>query len=486
MKAAIFGVPPIGGERLEPLDRKRSIDHRARLRQRPDRAGRHHLQADVAERGGLRRAGGDGAAGRVRGPLLQQTVTRPAADDANLVEAAAGQFLERLEHRPVLEGQAFENRARVGDRRVGLRLAGHPAILGDGRRHVGRVQEERIVGIDERPERQPFVRSTGDQRIVGNIVPPRPPVKPAGLQQPQPADVLQQARGAADPALIGEVERERSRGDHGLIDLGAEERPGTRAEKRDVAGRRHRRHRRRRVVAGGHDHRGAIAQCRRARLQRADHRTGFNQGLQQTGRQPNLLQHARRPRSRSRIDELRRRRHGVLGGQHSRQPVVQQVGNGDQRACGINQVRCLPARRVQLIERVDRQELDAGDGIDPVAAHALEHRFHRAAGAPVAIVVRVLEQVAALADERVVDAPAVDADAIEAGPTVQLQRAPHLLPEMQDVPLQRPVLPYGFVQEPVDLPDAEHTAVQRAEHGPSAFGAEIEGQELRAHNLIVS
>jgi len=78
------------------------------------------------------------------------------------------------------------------------------------------------------------------------------------------------------------------------------------------------------------------------------------------------------------------------------------------------------------------------------------------------------------------------ADAIEAGPAVQLQRAPHLLPEMQDVPLQRSVLPYRLVQEPVDLPDTEHTAVQRAEHGPSAFGAEIEGQELRAHDLIAS
>ena len=36
---------------------------------------------------------------------------------------------------------------------------------------------------------------------------------PAGLQQPESADVLQQACRAADAALVGEVERERSRGD---------------------------------------------------------------------------------------------------------------------------------------------------------------------------------------------------------------------------------------------------------------------------------
>ena len=88
--------------------------------------------------------------------------------------------------------------------------------------------------------------------------------------------------------------------------------------------------------------------------------------------------------------------------------------------------------------------------------------------------------------QRVVDAPAVDADAVEAGAAVQLERAPHLLPEMQDVPLQRAVLADRLVREPVDLADAEHAAVQRAEHRPPAFGAEIEREELRGHDLTAS
>ena len=74
----------------------------------------------------------------------------------------------------------------------------------------------------------------------------------------------------------------------------------------------------------------------------------------------------------------------------SRQPIVQQVGNGDECASGINQTRCLAACRVQLVEGIDWQKLDAGDRVDPVAAHALEYRLHRAVGASVAIVVRVL------------------------------------------------------------------------------------------------
>jgi len=96
-------------------------------------------------------------------------------------------------------------------------------------------------------------------------------------------------------------------------------------------------------------------------------------------------------------------------------------------------------------------------------------------------VIRVLEQVAALADERVVDAPAVDTDAVRSGPLVQLERVLHFLPEMQDVPLQRAVLLHWFVQEPMDLANTEHTVIQRAEHRPPAFGAEIEREETGGH-----
>ena len=64
----------------------------------------------------------------------------------------AGQLLERLEHDAVLEREALEDRARERRRRGGLRLPGPPAELRDRRGHVGRMQERRIVGIEERPE----------------------------------------------------------------------------------------------------------------------------------------------------------------------------------------------------------------------------------------------------------------------------------------------------------------------------------------------
>jgi hypothetical protein len=62
----------------------------------------------------------------------------------------------------------------------------------------------------------------------------------------------------------------------------------------------------------------------------------------------------------------------------------------------------------------------------------------------------------------------------------------HFLPEVQDVPLQRAVLLHRFVREPVDLANAEHTVVERAEHRPPAFGAEIEREEAGGHGLTAA
>src|SRR5262249_27644700 len=96
-EAAILRVPPLRFRGLEALDRKRSLDDRARLVERAARAGAEHLDGDVAERGRLDRAGEHRPAGRVGGELVEQPVARPAADDADLFDAAAGQLFEAFE-----------------------------------------------------------------------------------------------------------------------------------------------------------------------------------------------------------------------------------------------------------------------------------------------------------------------------------------------------------------------------------------------------
>ena len=56
---------------------------------------------------------------------------------------------------------------------------------------------------------------------------------------------------------------------------------------------------------------------------------------------------------------------------------------------------------------------------------------------------------------------------------------------MEDVPLQGAVLTDRLVRKAVNLADAEDAPVQRAEHRPAAFGAEIEREEPGRHNLTV-
>ena len=54
-----------------------------------------------------------------------------------------------------------------------------------------------------------------------------------------------------------------------------------------------------------------------------------------------------------------------------------------------------------------------GDSVNLLTTHALEYRLHHAVVARVAVMIGTLEQVAALAQERVVDTPAVHSDALE-------------------------------------------------------------------------
>ena len=150
------------------------------------------------------------------------------------------------------------------------------------------------------------------------------------------------------------------------------------------------------------------------------------------------------------------------------------------RRGGVDEARRRAAGGVQLIQRVERQELDAGDGVDLVGRDAFEHGLHDAVGALVAIVIRVLQEDALLADERVVAAPGVDADAVDRRGGRALHPLLDLEPDAQDVPVERAVLADRLVDEAVDLADVEHARAEPAEHGAAALGSEIERQKMSA------
>ena len=172
------------------------------------------LHRDVSERRRFDRPGQHGAAGRVGRELIEQPVARSAADNADVRVMAAGQLLERLEHDAILEREALENRARVAGLSGRLNLIRLPAVRGDGRRHVGRIEEAAVVRIEDGAERQPIVARGDQQIVVGHRMPGLGPAAHARLQQPEARDVLQQPRRTVDAAFVREIELAGSRRDH--------------------------------------------------------------------------------------------------------------------------------------------------------------------------------------------------------------------------------------------------------------------------------
>ena len=70
----------------------------------------------------------------------------------------------------------------------------------------------------------------------------------------------------------------------------------------------------------------------------------------------------------------------------------------------------------------------------------------------------ILDESAALVEERIVDAPRIDADAVEPRGPRRVQAPPHLGPEAIDVPPQRSTLADRPIREAMDLLDVEHAA----------------------------
>jgi hypothetical protein len=227
------------------------------------------------------------------------------------------------------------------------------------------------------------------------------------------------------------------------------------------------------VTRRGHDRR-ARQRPAHIRTQASEHGPGFDHRRQQSRRDPELREQRHRPVAGPRIHELGGGGVGVFGDPGAGQPVVQQVGHGQHGRRGVDQLGRRLAGRVELVERVEGQELDAGDRIDLVGGDPFEDRVHDPIGADIPVVVRVLDQGAVLAEQGEVAAPGVDAEALDPGDVQTLERPTHLEPEPQDVPLQRPVLPHRLVGKPMDFADVEDIPAQPADDRTTALSTEIE------------
>ena len=113
------------------------------------------------------------------------------------------------------------------------------------------------------------------------------------------------------------------------------------------------------------------------------------------------------------------------------------------------------------------------------ARHHAEDLLHHAVGARVAIVPRIIGQRAVRAQQGEIHAPGIDADAIEpqlAFPPGDGQAALDLVPQPQRVPIKRVEHAHRRVGEAVQFFDFQPAAIEGAQHGASAFRAQVESQ----------
>src|SRR2546426_11916460 len=122
-----------------------------------------------------------------------------------------------------------------------------------------------------------------------------------------------------------------------------------------------------------------------------------------------------------------------------------------------------------------------GPGVIFSPLPGFEHRLHHSGVPGVPIMIGVLEEVAALAKERVIDAPGIDGDAGKPRVRGTLETPFQLQPQTENVPLQRAIPSDRFVLETVDLLKAQDPRPKPTDDGAAAFGAEVEGEEISAH-----
>ena len=231
-----------------------------------------------------------------------------------------------------------------------------------------------------------------------------------------------------------------------------------------------------------HDGRAAYRPAHRG-LKRAEDRSRLDQRRQQARRHVELAEQVDRPLAPSRVHHLRRRRARVFRPQVAGEPVVQDVGNRSQLHRRVQQPRGGARRRDQLIERVEREELDPRDVVDARPRHAREDVLHDAVGPRVPVVVGIGQEVPVLPDQPVVAAPGVDADAFQARPPGRdlLERPLHVQPEPGDVPIERAVHADRFVGETADFREPEHPRPEMPRHRASTLSTKVEGEEMGTH-----
>ena len=166
-----------------------------------------------------------------------------------------------------------------------------------------------------------------------------------------------------------------------------------------------------------------------------------------------------------------------LGHPDAGQPVPEQVGD-QQEGPGGGQLGRSAIRR-ELVDRVERQELETGPGIELDRRHEGMNGGHSTLRPLIAVVVRVAEERAPLVEQAVVDRPRVEPDADQAArrPDRLAEAQQDLAVEAQDVPMEAVRQSDRLVGEAVDLGQLQVARPDPPDHHSPARRAEIDGRD---------
>src|SRR5205823_1825582 len=140
-------IPFIGFERLENFGGIRSVYDRADLFKRTRSARRQNLDCSVSQG---RRFGwtSDNCSTRgIRRHLVENTIFRPAANHANILDTLSDELLQMAKHHAVFESETLQDGTHIATRALWDGLMSPCAKLINGGRHVPGTQKRLVVRI---------------------------------------------------------------------------------------------------------------------------------------------------------------------------------------------------------------------------------------------------------------------------------------------------------------------------------------------------
>ena len=196
-------------------------------------------------------------------------------------------------------------------------------------------------------------------------------------------------------------------------------------------------------------------------------------------RQSDALQQSLRQFSRSGVKHLRGRGNGIFAHRLTGQHPAQRIGYEEYLLRLFQgRVTVLP-HGIQLKQRVEVHQLDAGDVIHLLATDdLLQILLHSPEGMRVTVCHRIAQQRTILRHEDEIDAPRINADRRDGYLSAchLLQTAYHLKIEGIDIPIEMTACLYQIIREARQLLLFQFSVAQHTQDGSSAGSSQIDGK----------